>query len=124
MMNAYLQVALGGAAGAMARFAVSRMAALWMPGFPAGTLIVNVLGSFAMGLLSVWMMLRIGTAWAPLLLTGLLGGFTTFSAFSLDALTLWERGQGGAAAGYVLLSVIASLIAVLAGAVMGRGIWA
>ena len=63
-------------------------------------------------------------ALAPLLMTGALGGFTTFSAFSLDAVTLWERGQHGLAAGYVAASVLLSLMAVTAGLALGRGIFA
>lgn len=124
MMNAYLQVAIGGAIGATARFAIGRVGMALVPGFPIATVFVNIMGSFVMGLLTALMALRIGNAYAPLLLTGVLGGFTTFSAFSLDALTLWERGQGGAAAGYVVISVAASLVAVLAGMAIGKGLWA
>src|SRR5690606_16417543 len=113
MMNPFLQVALGGAAGAVARYGVQRATmAVRGPGFPVATLIVNVLGSFLMGLLVVLLATR-GNAWAPLLMTGALGGFTTFSAFSLDALTLWQRGQHGVAATYVLLSVGLSLSAIV-----------
>ncbi|WP_299361363.1 fluoride efflux transporter CrcB [uncultured Paracoccus sp.] len=120
MMNPFLQVALGGAAGAVARYGVNRATmAVLGPGFPVATLIVNVVGSFLMGLLVVLLATR-GNAWAPLLMTGALGGFTTFSAFSLDALTLWQRGQHGAAAAYVLLSVGLSLSAIVAGLAVGR----
>lgn len=120
MMNPLLQVALGGAAGAVARYGVNRAATVaFGPGFPVATLTVNVVGSFLMGLLVVALATR-GNAWAPLLLTGVLGGFTTFSAFSLDTLTLWERGQHGLAAGYVVLSVLLSLAAVGAGLTLGR----
>ena len=121
MMNPYLQVAIGGAIGSMARFGLSR--ALPAPGFPLATLTVNVAGSLAMGLLAALLAQR-GAAWAPLLLTGILGGFTTFSAFSLDTLTLWERGQGAMAAIYVGGSVLLSLAAVFAGMTIGRGIFA
>ncbi|MFV0301214.1 MAG: fluoride efflux transporter CrcB [Paracoccus sp. (in: a-proteobacteria)] len=124
MMNPFLQVALGGAIGATARYATYRMLALHGPGFPIATVVVNVVGSFAMGLLAALMAHRWNNHYAPLLLTGVLGGFTTFSAFSLDALTLWERGQTGAAAIYVVGSVLLSLIAVIAGLAMGRGLFA
>lgn len=124
MMNSYLQVAIGGAIGATARFAIGRIGMALVPGYPVATIFVNIVGSFVMGLLTALMMLRVGHAYAPLLLAGVLGGFTTFSAFSLDALILWERGQGGAAASYVLISVIASLIAVWAGMAIGKGLWA
>lgn len=124
MMNPFLQVALGGAIGATARYATYRMLALHGPGFPVATVVVNVAGSLLMGLLAALMAHRWNNHYAPLLLTGVLGGFTTFSAFSLDALTLWERGQTGAAAIYVVGSVLLSLIAVIAGLAMGRGLFA
>lgn len=123
-MNAYLQVAIGGALGSVARFAVYRAVAWHGPGFPVATFIVNVGGSFVMGLLAVLLAQRLGHDWAPLLLTGFLGGFTTFSAFSLDALTLWERGQAGGMAVYVLASVLLSLGAALAGVAIGRALFA
>ena len=122
MMNPFLQVALGGAIGATARYGVYR--AIPVTGFPVATGVVNVLGSLAMGLLAALMAHRWNNHYAPLLLTGVLGGFTTFSAFSLDALTLWERGQGGAALIYILASVGLSIAAVLAGMAIGRGLWA
>ena len=124
MMNPFLQVAIGGAVGATARFAVYRAIGWHGPGFPVATAVVNVLGSFAMGLLAVALTQRWGSQFAPLLLAGVLGGFTTFSAFSLDALTLWERGQVWGTGIYVVGSVLVSLIAVIAGLAVGRGIWA
>ena len=124
MMMTFLSVALGGAIGAWARFAVNLAAArLFGMGFPVGTLCVNVLGSFAMGVLAVLLLDR-ASPLAPFLLTGVLGGFTTFSAFSLDTLMLWERGQPGLALVYVMLSVAASLLAVFAGLALGRSILA
>ena len=122
MMNPTFQVALGGAVGAVARHGVNRAAlAAFGPGVPVATLAVNVAGSFLIGLLAVLLAGR-GAAWSPLLMTGVLGGFTTFSAFSLDALGLWQRGQHAGAAAYVALSVGLSLAAVAAGLSMGRGI--
>ncbi|SNR23836.1 fluoride efflux transporter CrcB [Paracoccus sediminis] len=121
MMNPFLQVAVGGAIGSVARFGLYR--AIPVQGFPLATLLVNVLGSLVMGLLAALLAQR-GGDWAPLLLTGILGGFTTFSAFSLDSLTLWERGQGTAMALYVAASVLLSLGAVFAGLTAGRGLFA
>jgi len=117
-MNPFLQVAVGGAMGAIGRYAVYRM----MPVTWAATALVNILGSFAMGLLAALLAQRLGQAWAPLLMTGILGGFTTFSAFSLDVLTIWERGEGPLALAYVAGSVLLSLGAVAAGLELGRGI--
>lgn len=124
MMTNFLSVAAGGAIGASARYAVNLTALrLFGAGFPVATLGVNVLGSFLMGLLAVALAER-GGALSPFLLTGVLGGFTTFSAFSLDTLALWERGQAGLAVTYVILSVAASLLAVFAGLAIGRSILA
>ena len=124
MMMTFLSVALGGAIGASARFAVNLAAArLFGMGFPVGTLCVNVLGSFAMGVLAVVLLDR-ASPLAPFLLTGVLGGFTTFSAFALDTTVLWQRGDSGLAMGYVLASVVLSLAAVSAGLAIGRGIFA
>lgn len=118
-----LQVALGGAAGALARYLTGIGAVRLMGhGFPWGTLTVNVAGSFLMGALVVVLAHLSATRYAPLLMTGLLGGFTTFSAFSLDAVTLWERGQAGSAALYVVSSVVVSLCALAAGLLLTRSI--
>ncbi len=117
MIRTLLPVALGGALGAMLRY----LATLAV-GTPIATLMVNVLGSFAMGLLFVLLAGRPGAG--LFLMTGVLGGFTTFSAFSLDAMKLWQAGQGGQAAAYVLASVLLSLAGVAAGAAVARGIGA
>jgi CrcB protein len=115
-------VALGGAFGCVARYVtVVGAARLFGTGFPWGTMAVNVAGSFAMGLLFVWLTTRGLTRFSPLLLAGMLGGFTTFSAYSLDALLLWERGQAGRAALYAGASVALSIGAVAAGAALMRG---
>ncbi|WP_294926043.1 fluoride efflux transporter CrcB [uncultured Paracoccus sp.] len=119
MILAFLQVALGGAIGSAARYGVT-LAAARMTGLPLGTLAVNVAGSFLMGLLAAILALRGNQHLAPLLLTGILGGFTTFSAFSLDTLTLWERGEAGLALAYVFGSVLLSLLAIIAGLAIGR----
>lgn len=116
MMTPLLQVALGGALGASARYLTgTTVTRLLGHGFPAGTMVVNVVGSFLMGVLVVVLAKKGGQAAAPFLMTGLLGGFTTFSAFSLDAVTLFERGQSTAAIGYILGSVLISIAALVAG---------
>ncbi len=122
MNGTLFQVALGGAVGASARYGVNVIALRVFPGLPIGTLFVNIAGSFVMGLLAAILVDRGGQGYAPFLLTGVLGGFTTFSAFSLDALTLWERGQAGLAAGYIIFSVAFSLIAVFCGLLLGRAV--
>ena len=124
MNHAVLQVAIGGALGSVARYGVNVLAGRLVPGYPLGTLAVNVLGSLIMGLMAGIFAHRGGQHLAPLLMTGLLGGFTTFSAFSLDALTLWQRGEGVLAAGYVLVSIFLSLAAVFAGLALARGAFA
>ncbi|RDW14909.1 fluoride efflux transporter CrcB [Paracoccus thiocyanatus] len=124
MTQIFLQVALGGAMGSAARHGVNILAGRLSPGFPLGTLAVNIAGCLAMGLLAAALAHRGGQHLAPFLLTGVLGGFTTFSAFALDSLTLWERGAAGTALGYVAGSVLLSLAAVMAGLALGRGLFA
>lgn len=112
-------VAAGGAIGAGLRHLAGMAALRWLgAGFPWGTLFVNIAGSLAMGLLIATLARRAGGTSAELrlfLATGLLGGFTTFSAFSLDVAVLWERGETYAAAAYVAASVALSIIALFAG---------
>lgn len=113
-----LQVALGGALGASLRFLLG--AQLGRPGFPVAVLSANVIGSFLMGVLVVWLGSRELKGWEPFLLTGLLGGFTTFSAFSLETVTLIERGEMGQAALYVGLSVGGAIAALALGVWIAR----
>ena len=117
-------VAIGGALGATLRYlAVAWASRVFGTGFPSGTLIVNVLGSLLIGLLAVALLERAPETWgryAPLAITGLLGGFTTFSAFSLDALTLFEEERYFTATAYVGGSVMLSLLAALAGVTLAR----
>jgi len=125
-MSTLIQVALGGALGAMLRY-MTLQASIhnFGPEFPYGTLIVNVAGSFAMGALAVFLFSRLGTEkYAPFVLSGLLGGFTTFSAFSLDTITLLEKGRVMAATLYTAGSVGLSITAVLLGIVMMRAVMA
>jgi len=126
---ASLYVALGGAVGAVARYQLGR-AAMWMGGpgasLPWGTLIANVLGSFAMGLLMGWLARSgAGSAGSEALRlalgVGVLGGFTTFSAFSMETIQLLGRGQTATAAIYVAGSVLAGLVALYFGLFVMRG---
>ena len=115
----YLVLFVGGGLGATMRHAVNRAGgALLGPQFPAWTMVVNVSGSLAMGLIVGWFSHHgqpDGRVLRLFLTTGILGGYTTFSAFSLDASLLWERHAFVAAAFYVLGSVGLSLVAVFAG---------
>ncbi|MEN3973814.1 fluoride efflux transporter CrcB [Emcibacter sp. SYSU 3D8] len=117
-MMSYFMVFLGaGIGGAMrhgVNLAVTRGLGIQ---FPFGIMLINVLGCLSMGLIVGWLALRgqAGQEWRLFLTTGVLGGFTTFSAFSLDAALLYERGEPGLAAVYVLGSVVLSLAAVFAG---------
>jgi CrcB protein len=117
MIWTLLQVAFGGAIGSILRFAT-----VTAIGAPLATFLVNVAGSFAMG--GLFVLLAGRTQLSPLLMTGILGGFTTFSAFSLDALKLWQSGQTLQALLYVLASVILSILAVALGAALARGAFA
>lgn len=114
----YILVAIGGAIGAALRHGVNRATlALWGPSYPFGTLIVNVLGGFLMGLFVAVFATRSGSIenWRLFLTTGLLGGFTTFSAFSLDAAYMWERGDHATLTIYVAASVLFSIGGLLLG---------
>ena len=112
-----LYVALGGALGAVLRYLTSIAVA-----FPFGTLTVNVVGSFVMGLAFVLVAERGFDRAALFLMTGVLGGFTTFSAFSLDTLRLYERGDVGQAMLYVAASVVLALIGLVAGLLIARAL--
>lgn len=128
MMNvAY--VAIGGAVGAALRYLVGlgvirAMGQGALGGFPVAIITVNIIGSFLMGVFVVAAANRGLTHLSPLVMTGLLGGFTTFSAFSLETVTLIERGQWGAAGVYVALSVIGSVGALFLGVLIARGVFA
>ncbi len=112
-----LYVMVGGAVGSGARYLTGRaMLSLFGPDYPFGTLAVNLIGGLLMGVL-VGVLARntASETWRLLLGVGVLGGFTTFSAFSLDVVTMLERGAIGVAFGYVLVSVIGSVAALFAG---------
>ena len=126
-LTASLLVGLGGAVGAVGRFQLGRAVThITGPnsGFPWGTLSANVIGSLAMGLLVGWLA-RHGAAGSEnlrlLLGVGLLGGFTTFSAFSLEMVLLVERGAPGLAVLYAGVSIVVGLIALYVGLVAMRG---
>ncbi len=113
-----LLVAVGGALGTVLRYGVGRWAiTLTGPGFPSGTFIVNIVGGFLMGLLAGWLA-RYGDGGEELRLllgVGVLGGFTTFSAFSLEVYNMITRAEVALAAAYAMSSVAGSVLAVLAG---------
>ncbi|MCB1429616.1 MAG: fluoride efflux transporter CrcB [Nitratireductor sp.] len=118
-MQHLILVAIGGALGASGRH-LANMAALRLAGphFPWGTMFVNITGSLAMGLLIGWLTRRTGGSTNELrliLATGFLGGFTTFSAFSLDFAVLWERGAASGAVIYAVSSVFLAILAVFVG---------
>ncbi len=126
MMKHLLLVATGGAIGASLRYLTGIAALLWFgANFPWGTLMVNVIGSFAMGVLAEFIIRKLGASneLRLLLMTGLLGGYTTFSAFSLDAILLIERGAYSAAAGYILANVVGSILALLLGLMLARSLF-
>lgn len=124
MVGTLVSVALGGAAGASLRYlaGVGIIRLFGHTGFPIAIITVNVVGSFLMGVFVVLAAHRGLTHLSPLVMTGLLGGFTTFSAFSLEAVTLYERGAVGQAALYVAISVSASIAALVAGLWVARSV--
>jgi CrcB protein len=121
-----LLVAAGGAIGSVMRHLVG-MASLRLlgPAYPWGTLAVNLAGGFAMGFFIEFLARRLGASaeWRLFVATGIMGGFTTFSAFSLDFAVLWERGQMAAATGYVLASVGGAILALFLGLWLGRSLF-
>lgn len=124
-MNAILLVGIGGALGAISRFGLASLVGrMWAGSFPLATLLVNISGSLAMGVF-IGLMARWLPAWQEearlFVAVGILGGFTTFSSFSLDAVVLIERGDLLQAAAYVLLSVVVCLLGLYLGLLVTRG---
>ncbi|WEK05870.1 MAG: fluoride efflux transporter CrcB [Candidatus Devosia phytovorans] len=125
-MYPFLLVGAGGALGAMARYGTGVLVGrLWPMSFPLATLLINIIGAFAMGLF-VGLMARLLPTWQEdarlFVAVGILGGFTTFSSFSLDAIVLMERGEWLSAGAYVLLSVVLCLFGLYLGLLVTRGV--
>jgi fluoride exporter len=121
----FLWVALGGAVGSVLRFAVNLAATRFLGhDFPWATLTVNVVGSFLMGLFTAYLAGKFASEenFRLFLTTGVLGGFTTFSAFSLDVFGLMQRGENSVALVYVLASVALSILAVFGGFMVSRAL--
>jgi fluoride exporter len=122
-VTTYLIVFLGGGLGAALRHGINILSVRWLgAGFPYGTLFINITGSLVMGFVAGYFAFK-GDASQQLrlfLTTGILGGYTTFSAFSLDFALLYERGELWLAAAYVLLSVVVSIAALFAALALVR----
>lgn len=119
----YLVVFLGAGLGGAFRLGISELVARVLgTEFPFGTLIINVLGAFIMGLLTEYFAVRGGMSQEArlFLTTGVLGGFTTFSTFALESVVLWERGQWMPAIAYIALSVFLSIGALIGGLAIVR----
>ncbi len=117
-----IALSVGGVIGVNARYGLAVAIGRWLgTHFPWATLLINVTGSFAIGLISV-----ILTRWFPhhsarlFLVVGMLGGYTTFSSFSYEAMVLWERGSVGSCLAYMVSSLVAGFAAVLLGTAIGR----
>ncbi|OIN83095.1 fluoride efflux transporter CrcB [Francisella sp. TX07-6608] len=124
-----LLVGIGGGFGAMARFALIQATADISKQIPLGVLICNVLGSLLIGILAAFLIKTslfnedVSAYTRSLLVTWFLGGFTTFSSFSLDIFNLLQRGEIFIAIGYIMVSVVASLIAVILGFYIVMGVY-
>lgn len=122
-MKSYLLVFVGGGIGASLRHTVNMLSARGLgTAFPWGTFIINISGSLVMGLIAGYLAFKGGASqpWRLFLMTGILGGYTTFSAFSLDAALLYERGEIASALFYVLGSVVLSIAGLFAGLALVR----
>ncbi|ODS55541.1 MAG: protein CrcB [Agrobacterium sp. SCN 61-19] len=121
-----LLVAIGGATGSVARYLTGIAMTRWLGmGFPWGTITVNIVGSFIIGLLTELLARRFSAPMEMqlLLVVGFLGGFTTFSSFSLDTMALFERGESHLALAYVGASLVLSLSAAFSGLALGRSLF-
>lgn len=126
-MTSTALVFLGAGIGGVLRHGINLVSPRWLGmDFPYGTMAINILGSALMGVVVGWFAFRAGEGTPHglrlFLATGVLGGFTTFSAFSLDAVLLWDRGETMAAMVYVFGSVVVSLAALVGGLAVMRGL--
>jgi CrcB protein len=122
-MYTYLAIAFGGALGAVSRYWITVSIERFNgTGFPLGTFVVNLLGSFLIGLLYILFAEKLSVAdqWRPVIITGFLGAMTTFSTFSLDALLLFQQGHYNTALFYVLSSVMICIFAAYVGMQIAR----
>ena len=122
-MHPAILIFLGGGLGSVCRYALSHGATRVLGDtLPFGTLAVNLLGAFAIGFLADLLALKLSLppAWRYALMTGFLGGFTTFSAFSFESALLWQRGDYAALGVYIVLSVVGTIALVLLGAAVAR----
>jgi CrcB protein len=124
-MYPYLLVAVGGALGSVARYGTGVVVGkAWDSAFPLATMLINIVGSLAMGLF-IGFLARTTPAWQAdarlFVAVGIFGGFTTFSSFSLDTIAMVERGEIGPALLYVLVSVVVAIVALYGGLVVMRG---
>ncbi|MFM8701101.1 MAG: fluoride efflux transporter CrcB [Hyphomicrobiales bacterium] len=119
-MHSFIIVFIGGGLGASLRHLINQACQRFFTiEFPMGIMLINISGSIIMGLAAGYFALKVSVPWSDtvrlFMATGVLGGYTTFSAFSLDALVLWERGESGLAMAYVFGSVVLSIIGLAAG---------
>ncbi|AIT09713.1 camphor resistance protein CrcB [Candidatus Francisella endociliophora] len=125
----FVLVGIGGGLGAMSRFAVTQATASISKQIPFGIFICNVIGSLLIGVIAAFLIKtnlfneEVSTYTRSLLVTGFLGGFTTFSSFSLDVLNLLQRGEIFLALGYIFVSITVSLLAVILGFYLIMGIY-
>lgn len=125
-MNKYLFVMLGGSLGAVSRFLLGTLVVRWYSAvFPLGTFLINVTGSFLIGVLMMLFLNRpsIDPNWRLFLVTGVLGGYTTFSSFEWETFFALREGASAVAMLYVILSVVVGLVAVWLGAIAASYLW-
>jgi fluoride exporter len=124
-MRAYLWVALGGILGAGSRYALSRyVAKILSPDFPYGTLLINITGSFILGLFMIWTTERVfvDPKWRLIVAIGFCGSYTTFSSYAFESFALFEQGHWGLFAANIIANNLLCLLGVLAGAAIARAV--